>query len=73
MEERDRRLLDTLRQSNEELDRLWLEHGEFEAKLGALNKRHARTPAEDQEILRLKRLKLQGRDRIEAILSQHRI
>lgn len=72
MEGRDLELLTTLSQSNEELSKLLAEHDDFEKQLNDLSKRRALTPQQETEVHRLKKLKLQGRDRIEAILAQHR-
>ncbi|MFH1058120.1 MAG: YdcH family protein [Pseudomonadota bacterium] len=55
-----------------ELDQLWREHQELEATLEAMNERIYLTPEEQVERKRLQKLKLAGRDRIEAILAGHR-
>lgn len=72
MEAKDRELLTLLSQSNEEVSRLMSEHRAFDRKIDELNRRHAPTPAEEAEMARLKKLKLQGRDRLEEILAEHR-
>lgn len=72
MENRDLELLSTLAQSNEELSRLLAEHDDFERQLSGLTRRRALTPQQEVEVQRIKKLKLQGRDRIEEILAQHR-
>lgn len=72
MEARDQELLKTLSESHEELSRLLSEHDDFEKQITGLKKRRALTPAQDAEVARLKKLKLQGRDRIEEILASHR-
>lgn len=72
MEEQDRELLTVLRQSHEELDQLMLEHNAFEKQLETMGRRPALTPDDQNKVRRLKKLKLQGRDRIEQILVAHR-
>ncbi len=72
MEPRDRELLENLSQSNNEINKLLAEHQQFEDRLNTLTKRHAVTPSEEEEMVRLKRLKLQGRDRMQSILNQYR-
>lgn len=72
MEPRDRELLENLSQSNSEINKLLAEHQQFEERLNTLAKRHAVTPSEEDEEVRLKRLKLQGRDRMQSILNQYR-
>lgn len=72
MEPKDVELLNTLSESNDEISRLMSEHADFEVQLKRLNKRRAFTPQQEAEMNRIKKLKLQGRDRIEAILAEHR-
>jgi len=72
VEPKDVELLNTLSESNDEISRLMSEHADFEVQLKRLNKRRAFTPQQEAEMNRIKKLKLQGRDRIEAILAEHR-
>jgi hypothetical protein len=55
-----------------ELRRLWQDHQEFEKELAALRKRPHLTPEEESREREIRKLKLAGRDRIEAILRDAR-
>ncbi len=72
MDERDKVLIEALKTTNPELQRLAVKHEEYEARLASLSAKRWRAPGEDVEERRLKRLKLQGRDRMATILAQHR-
>jgi len=72
MEEHDLDLIVRLAPGNEELARLWREHLDLEQRLEEYGQHLYLTPEEEVEIKRLKKVKLAGRDRIEAILAQYR-
>ena len=72
MEEQELNLIESLASENEELAELWREHQEFERRLEEYNTLRYLSPEEEVERKRLQKLKLAGRDRIEAILAQYR-
>lgn len=55
---------------NEEFKRLYEEHRELEEKVDSLASRKAVTPEEELEMVRLKKLKLAGKDRMERIIQE---
>lgn len=72
MEERDRALIERLINHDETLRKYWEEHLELEKKIEEYNKRLYLTPEEELEKKRLKKIKLAGKDKIEAILAKYR-
>lgn len=72
MEKRDLDLIQKYISVDPELKRYMEEHEEFERKLEELNRRIYLTPQEEIERKKLQKLKLAGRDRIEAILAKYR-
>ena len=72
MEEKDVSLIRQLAETNEELAGLWRDHQEMEARLDNLNGRVYLTNEEQLERKRLQKIKLAGRDRMEAILAEYR-
>jgi uncharacterized protein YdcH (DUF465 family) len=58
---------ESLLASNEEYRRLYEEHTELESRLKVLSEKLVLTDAEQIEESKLKKLKLAGRDRMEAI------
>ena len=72
MEEQELTIIESLVAKDEELAVLWREHQEFERLLEGYNTLRYLSPEEEVERKRLQKLKLAGRDRIEAILAQHR-
>ncbi len=72
MEAKDLELIQKLIPENQELARLWAEHQKLEAKLDALASRVYLSAEEQVEVKRLKKIKLAGRDRMEAILAEYR-
>ena len=72
MEKRDLELIQKYTSSDPELKRYVEQHEEFEHKLEEFNRRLYLTPQEELERKRIQKLKLAGRDRIEAILSRYR-
>jgi len=72
MEKSDLELITELLDQDEELAGLWSDHLQFEKQLEEMNNRPYLTDVEQVERKRLQKLKLAGRDKIEAILSEHR-
>lgn len=72
MEKRDLELIKKYIDVDPELKRYMKEHEEFEKKLEELNRRIYLTPEEEVERKKIQKLKLAGRDRIEAILAKYR-
>jgi uncharacterized protein YdcH (DUF465 family) len=72
MEPRDVTLIETLLPANPELRRLWAQHQRLERELESL--RNRRLPSSDEEAREreIQKLKLAGRDRIQAILRDAR-
>jgi uncharacterized protein YdcH (DUF465 family) len=72
MEPRDVALIERLLPEHPELRRLWEEHQRLDRELAELLGRRFLTPEEDARGQELRKTKLAGRDRIEAILRSHR-
>jgi uncharacterized protein YdcH (DUF465 family) len=72
MEKRDLELVQKYISSDPELKRHMEDHEEYERKLADWNRRLYLTPEEEVEKKRIQKLKLAGRDRIEAILAKYR-
>jgi len=73
MEKYDEELISQWVDKSPELKRYVEEHREFERKLEELEKKEFLTTEEETERKNLKKLKLRGKDQIEAILSKYRI
>ena len=72
MEKWDEELIARLLPHNEELSRYVEDHRRFEEQLENFNQRPYLTNEEEVEKKRIQKLKLAGRDKIEAILAKHR-
>ncbi len=72
MEKRDLELIQKYTLSDAELKRCMEDHEKFERQLDEFNRRLYLTPEEEVERKKIQKLKLAGRDRIEAILSKYR-
>ena len=72
MEKWDEELIARLLPHNEELRRYIAEHRTYEEQLDQFTQRPYLTNEEEVEKKRLQKLKLVGRDKIEAILAKHR-
>ena len=72
MEKRDEELIESLMGEDPELKKLMDHHKELGRKVDELSDRSHLSTEEEMEKKRLQKLKLAGRDRIEAILSSHR-
>lgn len=72
MEEHEVALIEQLTAQDPRLAKLWQEHLSFEQRLEEFNRQRYLTPEEEMERKRLQKLKLAGRDEIEAILASYR-
>lgn len=72
MNNHDIELIEKLLPENEELANLWREHQQLDLQLDGMGKRPYLSPQDEQEVKKLKKVKLAGRDRIEAILAEYR-
>ena len=72
MDTRDIELIEKLLPENEELASLWREHQQLDMQLDAMGQRTYLSPQDEQEVKKLKKVKLAGRDRIESILANYR-
>ena len=72
MEARDLELIEKLIAQDEELRKLMEEHRALEQELEKYAKKRYLTSSEEVEKKRIQKLKLAGKDRIEAILSAYR-
>jgi hypothetical protein len=67
----DEALIERVRQENAEFRRLLEEHQQYEMQLATYNGLRFLTSAQEVERKRLQKLKLQGKDRMIAILRQY--
>lgn len=72
MEKHDESLISQWIDKDPELKKYVGEHRQFERELELLEKKPYLTTEEETEKKRLKKLKLQGKDHIETILSRYR-
>ncbi|MCP4869970.1 MAG: DUF465 domain-containing protein [Proteobacteria bacterium] len=72
MNEHDKSMIDSLSTTHPELMRLRTKHEEYEEQLRAISSKRWRSKGETLQEQKLKRLKLQGRDRMASILAKHR-
>lgn len=72
MTDRDRTLIASLTPAHPELASLVSQHAVYEKQLQELGRHRVLSPDEQVRVKSLKRKKLRGRDRIEAILQAHR-
>jgi uncharacterized protein YdcH (DUF465 family) len=72
LERKDLALIKDVITNDDSLRALISEHEQLEHQLESLNRKSFLTPMEVVERKRLQKLKLMGRDRIEAILARHR-
>lgn len=72
MEKRDLGLIEKYIAVDHELKKYVDEHKKYEEILAAYNKKPYLSPEEELEEKRIKKLKLKGRDKIEAILAKYR-
>ena len=72
MEKYEEELISRLIEKDPELKRSVDEHQAFEKQLEHFEKKPFLTTEEETEVKRIKKLKLRGKDRIEAILARYR-
>lgn len=72
MEQKDLELIRELVDTDQELAELWRRHLELETQLENMNQRVYLTSEEQVERKRLQKIKLAGRDRMDAILAAFR-
>ena len=72
MEAQDEVLIAEVSKQDDILRTLWEEHQKFKEALNTLNGKAYLTPEDALERKRLQKCKLAGKDKIEAILKQHR-
>ncbi len=72
MDPRDVQLIERLLSQDPELGELWTAHRGFEQELDRLRDQRFFTPEEEIRRKDIQKQKLAGRDRIQAILLQHR-
>jgi uncharacterized protein YdcH (DUF465 family) len=65
-------VVNQLASQNEEFGRMVREHEMLDRQVAELESRPFLLPDEEVELKRIKKLKLAGKDRIEAILATHR-
>jgi hypothetical protein len=66
------KLIARLCQDDQEFGLLWKEHEDFDRQVTEMEGRHYLTPEEELELKRIKKLKLLGKDKIEARLRTHK-
>ncbi|MFA6224559.1 MAG: DUF465 domain-containing protein [Desulfomonilaceae bacterium] len=72
MESSDLELINTWKEKDPALSKLWQEHLEYEEQLQSFNKRLYLSHSEELERKTLQKKKLRGRDQIEKILVRYR-
>lgn len=72
MEQHELDLIARLVQSDAELETLWEAHQEYEKQLARFEGKPYLSPVEDAELKQIKKLKLAGKTKIQAILDKHR-
>lgn len=65
-------IIERLAQENEEFSRMVREHAELDRQVSELERRVHLSTDEEIELKRIKKLKLAGKDRIEAMLAAYR-
>jgi len=69
----DASIIEQVKQNNAEFCRLFEEHQQYENQLAAYNDLRFMTSEQEVERKRLQKLKLQGKDRMLAILQQYQV
>ena len=72
MEQSDIQLIEKYADTDPDLKALWEDHILFEKQVEKLETRPYRTPSEDQSLKQLKKQKLDGKTRLEALLDKYR-
>ena len=66
------KVISRLCREDQEFDQLWKEHEDFDRRVAELEERRWLTPEEEVELKRIKKLKLLGKDKIEARIRSFR-
>lgn len=72
MEDRERTLVEKFASQDSELRALWLQHQEFEKMIVKLEGKPFLSPVVEQEIKELKKKKLAGKTKLQALLDKYR-
>lgn len=72
MERSEVELIEKLSSGHDELRHLWSRHQDLEKSLARLQDVRFPSDADRLEMSRIKRMKLRGKERIHAIIGQHR-
>ena len=72
MDKSDLSLLERIAAKDEEVKALWEEHCFYEKQLEKLENKSFLTPVEEKTIREIKKKKLTGKTKIQAILDRHR-
>lgn len=72
MEQRDLALLEKYSEQDAELKTLWEEHLLYEKQLDKLEKKNYLSPQEQRVVKEIKKKKLSGKTRLQAILDRYR-
>jgi uncharacterized protein YdcH (DUF465 family) len=72
MEPRELELIDKYSEKNAELKILWEEHQLYEKQLDKLEKKAYLTPSEEQVVRDVKKKKLAGKTKMQAILDRYK-
>lgn len=72
MEERDRKLLEKVAETDPEIKSLWEEHVLYGKQLDKLESKPFLTPSEEMEMKSLKKQKLEGKTRLVSLLERHK-
>lgn len=72
MEQRDIDLIEKYAATDPDLKSLWEDHIIYEKQVEKLASRPYRTPMEEQTLKQLKKQKLDGKTRLEALLTKYR-
>ncbi len=71
MEQHELDLIARLVQTDADLGELWKAHQEYEKQLARFEGKPYLSPAEDAELKQIKKIKLAGKTKIQAILDKH--
>ncbi len=69
---RDEEIVELLKKDNDEFRRLYQEHRELDNQLTELSRKHYLTPEEEVEEKRIKKEKLQRKDRIAEMIREYK-
>jgi len=72
MEQYELELIAKYGEKDEELKKLWQQHLEYEKQVEKLESKPYLTPQDDLELKKIKKLKLAGKTKIQAILEKYK-